>query len=148
MPRITRRSFGASSSTSWVNLHLPPSGEELLAPSDTGSDEEHDWFLDNFSPRELERFISRSRRAPLRDVRWAATFSGTICLVTGYLAVQRGSAGGPGAIVSLTVFSSGFALAMFLFHLLRVEPARRLAAGVIPTTAVQLHLENCRHGRV
>ena len=64
--------------------------------------------------------------------RRAAALSFAACLITGCVALRRlGSAGDPGAVSSLGVVSSGFALALFLFHLMRIGPARRFAAGEI-----------------
>lgn len=50
------------------------------------------------------------------------------------MALRRpGSAGDPGAVSSLGVVASGFALALFLFHLMRIGPARRLVAEAFRT---------------
>jgi glycoside/pentoside/hexuronide:cation symporter, GPH family len=127
----------------------PLSGRELPPPGLEGTDDASAWFLDNFSQRELQRFVVDRPRTPIRDVRRAAALSLAACLILGYVAVRRfGSAGDPGAVASLGVVGSGFALALFLFHLLRFGPARRLAAGAIPNAVVRAHLENCRQGRI
>ncbi len=49
-----------------------------------------------------------------------------------------------GALASLSIVVSGFGLAAFAFHLLRIGPARRLASGVILAEAVRAHLEDRR----
>jgi hypothetical protein len=83
------------------------------------------------------------------DVRRAAAVALAVCLVTGYEAWSRIEWNAdPGALASLAVVVSGFALALFLFHLLRFEPARRLAAGVIPSAVILAHLDECRLGQI
>jgi len=118
----------------------PLTGHEIPPPAGRRADEASGWFLDNFSPRELERFLKRGSQI-IWDVRRAAGVALAVCLVTGYAAWSRiESNADPGALASLAVVVSGFALALFLFHLLRVGPARRLAAGVIPSAVVRAHL--------
>jgi hypothetical protein len=51
---------------------------------------------------------------------------------------------GPGAIASLCVVTSGFALAVFIFHLLRLSAARQLASGAITPEQVRAHLDESR----
>jgi len=127
----------------------PLSGRELPAPGAQDNDETTAWFLDNFSPRELEHFVERGSQSLRRDVRHAATFSVAVCLITGYMALHTiGSASDPGAVASLGVVVSGFALALFLFHLMRIGPARRLAAGAVPIAAIRAHLDRCRRGHI
>ena len=46
----------------------------------------------------------------------------------------------PGAMISIVVVTAGIAFAIFVFHLMRLSPARQLAAGVIPADAVRAHL--------
>jgi hypothetical protein len=105
--------------------------------------------LDNFSPRELERLLVRGSQKLIWDVRRAAEVSLAVCLVTGYVAWWRiESNADSGAVASLAVVVSGFALALFLFHLLRIGPARRLAAAAIPDTLVRAHLDDCRLGHI
>ena len=127
----------------------PLSGRNLAPPGARGTDDASAWFLDNFSQRELQRFMAGGSRSPMWDVRRAAGLSIAISLITGYMALHGiGSAGDSGAISSLGVVASGFALALFLFHLMRIGPARRLAAGAIPVAVVRAHLDDCRQGRI
>jgi hypothetical protein len=46
----------------------------------------------------------------------------------------------PGAVASLSVVAAGFALAVLLFHLMRLKPARELAAGKVSVAVVRAHL--------
>jgi len=43
-------------------------------------------------------------------------------------------------MISLIVVAAGLALTIFVFHLMRLGPARRLAAGEVPTDVVRAHL--------
>ncbi len=43
-------------------------------------------------------------------------------------------------MISLIVVAGGLALAIFAFHLMRLGPARRLAAGEVPADVVRAHL--------
>jgi glycoside/pentoside/hexuronide:cation symporter, GPH family len=127
----------------------PLTGRELPPPDAGNTDEASAWFLDNFSQHELERFITRGSRSAVSDVWRAVALSLAACLIAAWVTLYRiGSAGDPGAIASLGVVASGFALTLFLFHLLRIGPARRLTAGTIPKAVVHAHLENCKQGYI
>jgi hypothetical protein len=127
----------------------PLSSRELPPAGAGGTDDASSWFLDNFSQGELERFVARGSQSPIWDVRRAAALSLAVCLIAGSVALRRiGAAGDPGAVASLGVVASGFALALLLFHLMRIGPARRLAAGAIPNAVVRAHLDNCRQGHI
>ncbi len=131
------------------DAHDPLSGRELPPPGARDTDEETAWFLDNFSRRELERFAAGGSQSPIREVRRAAMLSLVICLIAGWVAMRTmGSADGSGAVASLGVVASGFALTLFFFHLMRIGPARRLAARAIPKVVVRTHLDNCRQGYI
>lgn len=132
------------------NAADPLTGREIPPPGARGADEATGWFLDNFSQRELKRFLDRGSRTPPSDVRRAATFWIAVCVIAGWFALRRTGAinADPGATASLAVVASGFALALFLFHLMRIGPARRLASGAIPSAAVRAHLLDCQHALI
>ena len=120
----------------------PLTGETVQPPNGRGVDEATGWFLDYFSPGELRRYLKRGASAPLRDVRLAAAASIGIALIAAVIAFEkmRALASDPGAIASLCVVTSGFALAVFIFHLLRLGAARRLASGAFTPEQVRAHL--------
>jgi GPH family glycoside/pentoside/hexuronide:cation symporter len=120
----------------------PLTGRRVAPTNARGVDEETGWFLDYFSPGELRRYLNRGERSPVRDVAVAAGASIGVSLLAAAIAIVRirELASDPGAIASLSVVTAGFALAVFLFHLLRLGPARRLASGAITPTMVQAHL--------
>lgn len=128
----------------------PLTGREIPPPSGGGADEETKWFLDNFSARELQRYLTAGAQSPPRDVQRAALWWIAICLTAAWSAVHTiGSLNtNPGALASLSVVVSGFALALFLFQVARLRAARRLASGVIPAQAIRDHLADNRQGRI
>jgi GPH family glycoside/pentoside/hexuronide:cation symporter len=127
----------------------PLTGGEIPPPGARRADEAAGWFLDNFSERELERFLNRGSQTPPWDVRRAATLSIAVFLIAGWFALRRiGTLSDPGAIASLSVVVSGFALSLFLFHLVRMRPARRLASGAVSEEVVRAHLIDCRQGLI
>ena len=127
----------------------PLSGRELPPPGTRAINDASAWFLDNFSRRETRALCRPGPHSGIWDVRRAAALSFAACFITGCVALRRlGSAGDPGAVSSLAVVASGFALALFLSHLMRIGPARRLAVKAIPNAVVRGHLDNCRQGRI
>jgi GPH family glycoside/pentoside/hexuronide:cation symporter len=120
----------------------PLTGRMVPPPNARDVDEDTGWFLDNFSPGELRRYVKQGSAAPVRDVGRAAVVSIAISLSAAILAIARmgSTQTDPGAIASLAVVASGFALAVFLFHLMRLIPARRLASGAVAAQTVRAHL--------
>jgi glycoside/pentoside/hexuronide:cation symporter, GPH family len=132
-----------------LNAVDPLTGREIPPPQGSGADEATGWFLDNFSQRELERFLTRGSQTALAAVWRAAAVSIAVCLIAGWCALRRmGTLGDPGVLASFSVVIWGFALALFLFHLARIGPARRLASGVIAGEQVRAHLVDCRRGSI
>jgi GPH family glycoside/pentoside/hexuronide:cation symporter len=128
----------------------PLSGREIPPTSGRGVDEATGWFLDNFSQRELKRLLAQGPEPIVRGVRRAAAVAIALCLIFAYITVRGASSlsTDPGTIASLSVVVSGSALTIFLFHLLRMAPARRLASGAISGDAIRAHLNDCREGRI
>jgi GPH family glycoside/pentoside/hexuronide:cation symporter len=122
----------------------PLSGSLISPPNARGVDEATGWFLDYFSPRELRRFLKDGARTPVRDVMVAAGAAIAISITAAILAIERmgGATSDPGTIGSLSVVTAGFALAIFLFHMLRLGPARELASGTISPAMVRAHLND------
>jgi GPH family glycoside/pentoside/hexuronide:cation symporter len=120
----------------------PLTGEIVLAPDGGLVDDETGWFLDYFSRGELRRYLKLGATAPLRDVRLATAASLGVAIMTAAIAIDemRGLASNPGAIASLAVVTSGFALAIFVFHLLRRGAAHRLGSGAISPELIRAHL--------
>ncbi len=135
---------GSSFTTRACQATDPLSGRVISPPNARGVDEATGWFLDYFSPRELRRFLKEGARAPVRDVAIVAFSALAVSVAAAILAIERmgGASSDPGAITSLSVVTAGFALAIFLFHMLRFGPARRLASGAISPAMVRAHLND------
>jgi GPH family glycoside/pentoside/hexuronide:cation symporter len=120
----------------------PMTGQVVAPPSGRQVDEDTGWFLDYFSVGELRRYIKDGPTAPIRDVRLVAAASIAICVLSLWLVTRRISSlqHDPGVTMSLLVVTAGVAFAIFLFHLMRLAPARRLASGAVPIDIVRAHL--------
>jgi GPH family glycoside/pentoside/hexuronide:cation symporter len=122
----------------------PLTGREVSPPNARGVDEATGWFLDYFSAGELKRYLHRGAYSPVRDVYLSAGGSMSACLAAVLLAGERMTTIGaePGAIASLAVVGAGIALATFMFHVVRLGPARRLAAGLVSKEQIIAHLKD------
>jgi glycoside/pentoside/hexuronide:cation symporter, GPH family len=120
----------------------PMTGRVVAPPNAREVDDETGWFLDYFSPGELRRYLDKGALSPIRDVALAAGVSIGVSVAAAAIAIVRmhDLATQPGATVSLSVVAAGFALAVFLFHMLRFSSARRLASGAVPAAVVRAHL--------
>jgi GPH family glycoside/pentoside/hexuronide:cation symporter len=121
----------------------PLTGQMVAPPKGRQVDEDTGWFLDYFSAVELRHFIEKGPVAPLRDVIMRAGISIAISVGSALWVVHQLHTirhDDPGATISMVVVAGGFAFAMFLFHLMRLGPARKLASGVISTHVVDAHL--------
>ena len=120
----------------------PLTGETVPPPRGRVVDEETGWFLDHFSHRELRRFLERGHSVVVRDVWSAAAASVTVCVIAA-VAVATGVTNldvDPGPVPVLGVVTAGFAFSVFVFHVLRLGPARRLATGAVSAAVVEAHL--------
>ncbi len=105
-------------------------------------DQDAGWFLGYFSARELRRYLERGAQSPVADVIRSASIAGGVCAGSALMVAARASSlrRDPGAAVSLLVVTAGFAFAVMLFHLMRLGPARRLAAGAVSADEIRAHL--------
>jgi GPH family glycoside/pentoside/hexuronide:cation symporter len=121
---------------------LDPLTGAIVPPPKPGHDEDVGWFLDYFSSGELKRYLAKGASQPVRDVLKVASISISVTILSVIYVLHRMSSLGtdPGAMTSLIVMAGGLAFAIFVFHLLRLGPARRLAAGEVPADIVRAHL--------
>ncbi|MGB8683365.1 MAG: MFS transporter [Candidatus Binatus sp.] len=114
----------------------------IVPPPTPGHDEDVGWFLDYFSSGELKRYLAKGASQPVRDVLTAAAASIGVTILSVIYVLHKVSSlsTDPGAMISLIVVAGGLALAIFAFHLMRLGPARRLAAGEVPADVVRAHL--------
>ena len=122
----------------------PLTGQMVAPPRQREVDEDTGWFLDYFSTKELLHYVDRGPHMPVRDVATRAALSISIGVVAGLWTIQRLHTirhDDPGTIISMVVVAGGFAFAVFLFHLMRLGPARRLASGAVSPDVVRAHLK-------
>ncbi|HTS52089.1 MAG TPA: hypothetical protein VMH26_02345, partial [Burkholderiales bacterium] len=81
--------------------------------------------------------------SPIRDVMISALIAIGLSVFAATYAYScvRGAEADPGALASLSVVTAGFALAVFVFHLLRLTAARRLSGGAISPATIRAHLD-------
>jgi GPH family glycoside/pentoside/hexuronide:cation symporter len=105
-------------------------------------DERTSWFLDHFSRGELARVVDRGRGGIVRDVWWAALMAVSVCVGSALLASLSTTnlEIDPGPVPVLAVVTLGFAFAVFVFHLLRLAPARQLASGSVDPELIRAHI--------
>ncbi len=121
---------------------IDPLTAAIVPPPTPGHDEDVGWFLDYFSSGELKRYLARGASQPVRDVLTVAAVSIGVTMLSVFYVLHRVSSlrADPGAMTSLIVVAGGLAFAIFVFHMMRLGPARRLAAGEVPTDVVRAHL--------
>jgi GPH family glycoside/pentoside/hexuronide:cation symporter len=121
---------------------VDPMTGALVPPPKPGHDEDVGWFLDYFSSGELKRYLANGASQPVRDVLTVAAMSIGVTVLSVIYVLHRISSlrSDPGAMISLIVVAGGLAFAIFIFHMMRLGPARRLAAGDVPADVVRAHL--------
>ncbi len=123
----------------------PLTGRTIPPVSARAVDAETSWFLDYFSPRELQLAIARPggvrSRVAIKVVGCLALFAVALFLCldnVSNLAVQ------PGLTAVLAVVGAGFALTGSAFHAMRLAPAARLARAPIDPELIRAHLDHVR----
>jgi MFS family permease len=121
---------------------VDPMTGAIVPPPKPGHDEDVGWFLDYFSSGELKRYLANGASQPVRDVITMAAVSIGVSVLSIIYVLHRvhSLSTDPGALTSVIVVAAGLALAIFAFHVMRLAPARRLAAGEIPADVVRAHL--------
>jgi GPH family glycoside/pentoside/hexuronide:cation symporter len=121
---------------------VDPMTGAIVPPPTPGHNEDVGWFLDYFSSGELKRYLDKGASQPVRDVLTVAAMSIAVTIISVIYVLGRLStlSTDPGAMISLIVVAGGLAFAGFVFHLMRLGPARRLAAGEVPADVVRAHL--------
>jgi GPH family glycoside/pentoside/hexuronide:cation symporter len=121
----------------------PLTGARIAPPHAGAVDEATGWFLDNFSAGELRRHLGGGRSPLLRDVIVSAASAIAVSIAAASYAISCARAPGtdPGALASLSVVVAGFALAVFVFHVLRIGAALRLIGGAVPASTIRTYLD-------
>jgi Na+/melibiose symporter-like transporter len=121
----------------------PLTGKSIAPHGEDRVSEEDGWFLDYFSPGELRRAMGGNARKLMTSVLTAAGISLLICFGTGLVALKGVT--DPGARPPLTtvlcIVAAGLAFTAFIFHCLRLKPARQMAENPQPDEVIQAHLD-------
>jgi len=121
----------------------PLTGRQLAPPGTGPVGESDGWFLDHFTPGELRRTLEGGPRRLLASVVIDMAISLPICLGAAALAVSgmRGGDANPPLTTVFAVVVAGLAFTVFLFHTLRLGPARRMLRDPLPSAVIRGHLE-------
>jgi glycoside/pentoside/hexuronide:cation symporter, GPH family len=121
----------------------PLTGRVVLPPTEDAVKEDMAWYLDHFSPRELERAVARGPQVLLRKALFAASAAALVAAVVGTLVASslRDLERAPGALAVVGVVVTGLAVTAAIFHLARIPPARAFARRGIPASTVERHLK-------
>lgn len=119
----------------------PISGRTLLPVPHRAVEESTAWFLDYFSSRELRGHLSGQVNLLSSVLTWViATGVLTLSSVSMAIFSVKDLAHDPGPLPSLSIVLAGGCLSAFLFQLIRIAPARRIADYPIDATVIRDHL--------
>lgn len=124
---------------------VDPLTNEHIAPRGAGAVSESDgWFLDHFTPRELRRASGGKTKNLMKNVSLAAGFSLLVCLGAGLTALTGVSnlEVRPPLTTVLAIVVAGLAFTAFIFHCLRLGPARRMTRNPLPDEIILAHLDH------
>jgi GPH family glycoside/pentoside/hexuronide:cation symporter len=128
--------------------HDPISGHTRPPANARSVDEETGWFLDNFSLRALRHIVERGPGRVVRDVlaptAAAALIStgaigGAVTLLLDSLSRSQEDQLRQGTAACMVVVA-GLAITALLYHLMRIRPARQMAAEPVDGETIRAHL--------
>jgi GPH family glycoside/pentoside/hexuronide:cation symporter len=121
----------------------PLTGNSIAPHGGDRVSEEDGWFLDYFTPGELRRMMGGHGSRLMTSVITAGGIS--LLVFLGAIAVALFGTIDPESRAPVTtvvaIVTAGLALTAFIFHCLRLKPARRMAGDPIPDEIIQAHLE-------
>jgi hypothetical protein len=139
---------GVTAHSRGENAIDPLTGRVVPPPSARGVDADTSWFLDTFSPGELDHVVTHGAAGLRARVAWKA--GACLALFAGALALCFGTIGNlsgqPGLTPVFAVVGGGFALTGACFHALRLGPAAQLVSRAIDPALIRTHLEMARRG--
>jgi GPH family glycoside/pentoside/hexuronide:cation symporter len=122
----------------------PLTGAVLEPPSARGEDEDTGWFLDHFSPRELQ-IAAGGRSLVGRIQAWclaSLAIMGLAVAATFYEISDLEHE--PGVVAVFAILFVGLSFASFVFSVMRLTAARELSAGRASREEVALHWKRAR----
>jgi GPH family glycoside/pentoside/hexuronide:cation symporter len=130
------------------DAHDPITGRARPPADGRSVDEDTGWFLDNFSLRALRRVVERGPGGIVGDVLAptlaaallsAAAIGGALALLLHSLSRSPEDQLRQGMAACLVVVA-GLAITALLYHLMRIRPARRMAADPVDAETIRAHL--------
>jgi GPH family glycoside/pentoside/hexuronide:cation symporter len=121
----------------------PLTGKSIAARGEDRVSEDNGWFLDHFAPGELRRAIGSGTDRVMTSVVVAAALSALAFIGSGALALSgmTNSEVRPPLTTVFSIVIAGLAFTFFVFHCLRIGPARRLAESPISDDVIKAHLD-------
>jgi GPH family glycoside/pentoside/hexuronide:cation symporter len=121
----------------------PLTGNSIVPRGEARTSDDDGWFLDHFTPGELRRAIGGGAARIVTSAMVAAGISLLVCLGAGVVALagMTNPEARPPLSTVLAIVVAGVAFAVFIFHCLRVGPARKMAEAPFPDDIIQAHLE-------
>lgn len=120
----------------------PITGQMLPPPQRRSVDEATAWFLDNFSPHELQRSVEQPASALRSVLVRCAAFALVMALAIAFAVSRVESVDiNPGPLPALAIVLAGVCLTGLMFHALRIGPARRLQGRPPAPAVIAMHLE-------
>ncbi|MCG8589514.1 MAG: MFS transporter [Proteobacteria bacterium] len=119
----------------------PLTGARLAPPGDRDVDEETGWFLDHFSPRELERVEQRGPESLRAPIAFKVVLGGVVAfLATAFVVADvRSLETEPGTLAVMAILIAGYGLAAAAFHAVRWHKAGQLLEQPLPKDVVRRH---------
>jgi len=128
---------------------LDPISGRMRPPANARSvDEETGWFLDNFSFSELRKISERGAGRVVREVLAptvaaalvsASAIGAAVSLLLGSLSRSQQDQLRQGVAACMVVVA-GLAITALLYHAMRIQPARRMAAEPVDGETIRAHL--------
>lgn len=120
----------------------PLTGEALRPHQMTAGEIEESWFLDNFSAGELRSLLENGGASVLRKVYVATAAALALCVVSTVLAIAgvESLSVDPHPLSVVGVVVAGLAFTGFVFHGMRIGPARQLLAEAPDRQVIEAHL--------
>jgi GPH family glycoside/pentoside/hexuronide:cation symporter len=121
----------------------PITGKSITARGKDRVSEDDGWFLDHFAPGELKRTISSGASGVWTSVAVAAGISLLVCVGSGALALSgmTNPEARPPLTTVFAIVIAGLSFTFFVFHCLRLAPARQLADSSITDDVIEAHLD-------
>jgi hypothetical protein len=121
----------------------PLTGNSIAPHGEDRVSEDDGWFLDHFTSGELRRAIAGGAGSVVTSVVVAAGVSLLACLGAGAVALagMTNPESRPPLTTVFAIVTAGLAFTAFVFHCLRLKPARQMARDPYSDDIIRTHLD-------